>query len=250
MTYIREFLIVHEYGTVIFHRRYYGESKDITIRSGLISAIYSFTAEVENDSIDILRMEKISLIFIKRDLLIFVVFLDSTVNPEFCKNDIDLLANLFFNRFPEVLWQTEIIDLAKFTPFKEDADKFFQELNRKLELILFLIDEGLMSEEEYFEYELGPLGSMIGERLLERKYHQFASALSQDQNSVLSQIDHVLEQLSGEHIERYNMFNFIVNCEKCFICNNNPSNCFYEGLLSSMLTSLRIDYEISFNESD
>lgn len=250
MTFIREFLVVHEYGTVIFHRRYYGESKDITIRSGLISAIYSFTAQVENDAIDILRMEKISLIFIKRDLLIFVVFLDSTVNPEFCKNDIDLLANLFFKRFPEVLWQTEIINLSKFTPFKEDADKFFQDLNKKLELILFLIDEGLMSEEEYFEYELGSLGSMIGERLLERKYDQFATALAQDQNTVLSQVDHVLEQLSGEHIERHNMFNFIINCENCFICNNNPSNCFYEGLLNSILTSLRIEYEISFNQSD
>ncbi|MFX0174244.1 MAG: hypothetical protein ACFE9L_20375 [Candidatus Hodarchaeota archaeon] len=250
MTYIREFLIVHEYGTVIFHRRYYGESKDITIRSGLISAIYSFTAQVENDAIDILRMEKISLIFNKRDLLIFVVFLDSTINPEFCKNDIELLANQFFKRFPEVLWQTEIIDLAKFAPFEENADKFFQDLNKKLELLIFLIDEGLMTEEEYFEYELASLGSMIGERLLERRYDQFATALAQDQNTVLSQIDHILEQLGGEHIERFDMFNFIINCKNCFICANNPNNCFYEGLLNSILTSLRIDYKISFSKSD
>ncbi|MFX0152425.1 MAG: hypothetical protein ACFFAJ_16680, partial [Candidatus Hodarchaeota archaeon] len=221
VTFIREFLIVHEYGTVIFHRRYYGESKDITIRSGLISAIYNFTVQVENDAIDILRMEKISLIFIKRDLLIFVVFLDSTVNPEFCKNDIEFLANQFFKRFPEVLWQTEIINLAKFSPFETDADKFFQDLNKKLELFIFLIDEELMSEEEYFEYELGSLGSMIGERLLEKKYDHFATALAQDQNTVLSQIDHILEQLNGEHIERFDMFNFIIDCKTCFICNNN-----------------------------
>ncbi|MHA2055953.1 MAG: hypothetical protein ACW99F_20480, partial [Candidatus Hodarchaeales archaeon] len=80
---IREFLCIHESGTVLFHRKYQtGDSTDIMLRSGLISALYNYAAEVENDAIDLLQMSKVTLFFKKREHpVLFVFFIESTINP-------------------------------------------------------------------------------------------------------------------------------------------------------------------------
>ncbi|MFW9779597.1 MAG: hypothetical protein ACFFE8_12135 [Candidatus Heimdallarchaeota archaeon] len=241
---VREFLVVHEYGTVIFHQRYSKSSQDIVLRSGLISALYNFAQEVERDSIDVLRMEKVSLLFKKRDLLIFVLFFDSTVNPEWCKQEIDILANNFFMAFPDVLWSTEIVNLSRFKSFDMDSDRILTALNRKLELILYLIEEGLITEEEYEESNFHTLGQIVGTRLLDRFHNQFSYVLGQGSELIFSQIDLLLDLLNATHVQRHGS-KYTFDCAHCFLCEDRQ-DCFFSGVMSQIRKILNLDLETSF----
>ena len=113
---IREFLVLHEHGTVVFHRKYHkiADSQDIVLRSGLISALYTFASQVEYDSIDKLQMEKVTLLFKKKENLIFILFLDSQINPELLEEEITHIQREFFKIYPELLWRREIVNIAQF----------------------------------------------------------------------------------------------------------------------------------------
>ncbi len=247
--FIREFLIVHEYGTVIFHKRFFqvNSEKDIVIRSGLISALFNFAKEVENDAIDVLQMEKVTLLFKKREALIFVLFLDSELDPSWCRKDIEKLSELFYQRFPEILWQIEIVNIAQFTPFERDADSFLGILNKKLELIKFLFDEGLINEEEFINNDLNNIGAIVGTRLLEINYDLFIHSRKLGDDHIYSQIDNLLINLNGEHIERELERTYHINCFECFMCDksDNQTNCFFEGLLETLISALGLSIEIS-----
>lgn len=245
---VREVLVVHEYGTVIFHRRYSKSSQDIVLKSGLISALYNFAQEVEGDAIDVIRMEKVSMLFKKRDLLIFVLFFESTVNPGWCKREINLLANRFFQAFPEVLWNTEIVDLTMFMTFKAEADRVLGKLERKLELILYLIEEALITEEEFQEQNLHVLGQIVGTRLMDKTHNQFASVLGQGKEFIFAQVDLLLDLLSASHIERHGS-EYTLDCSRCFLCEDQQ-DCFFSGVLGKFLVKLNLDPEISFLSMD
>lgn len=245
---VREVLVVHEYGTVIFHRRYSKSSQDIVLKSGLISALYNFAQEVEGDAIDVIRMEKVSMLFKKRDLLIFVLFFESTVNPGWCKREINLLANRFFQDFPEVLWNTEIVDLTMFMTFKAEADRVLTALNNKLELILYLIEEGLLTEEEFQEQNFHVLGQMVGTRLMDKAHNQFTYVLRQGKEFVFAQVDLILDLLSASHIER-NGWRYTLDCNRCFLCKDQ-NDCFFTGVLGQFLAKLNLDTKISFIPMD
>lgn len=64
---IREFLCVLEHGLMLFHVGLSSskDKPDPFLRSSLISALYSFAAQVEDDTIDVIRMGKVSLLFNK-----------------------------------------------------------------------------------------------------------------------------------------------------------------------------------------
>jgi len=80
---IREFLCVLEHGLMLFHvgLSYSKDKSDLFLRSSLISALYSFATQVEDDTIDVLRMGKVSLLFNKQQELIFIMVLDSSIDP-------------------------------------------------------------------------------------------------------------------------------------------------------------------------
>ena len=234
---IREFLIIHESGTVLFHRKYQtGNSTDIILRSGLISALYNYATEVEDDAIDILRMSKVSLFFKKREQpLLFVFFIESEVNPLWCEEEINILIELFFKKFPEVIWKREILDLSTFYDFDEIADKGLLDLGRKIDLLLFLIEDGLLLEEEYLQEELPSLGRKVGMRSIEKYHNSFKEALEKGENFVLALIDRIISQLSGDNIKREDK-NYFVNCTQCCffqICEKDQ--CFFEEFLHTIL---------------
>ena len=66
---IREFLCVLEHGLMLFHVGHPQQegSQDQFLRSNLISALYSFVTQVEDDTIDSLRMDKVTLLFRKQE---------------------------------------------------------------------------------------------------------------------------------------------------------------------------------------
>ncbi len=239
---IREFLCIHESGTVLFHRKYQtGNSTDIILRSGLISALYNYATAVENDAIDILQMSKVSLFFKKREHpLLFVIFIESTINPQWCEKEIDSLLERFFIRFPEVMWQREVVDISIFESFTKDADEILLPLGKKITLLQFLIEDGLLTEEEYFQESLDTLGRKIGNRLLEKNHDSFKQALSNGQNFVLARIDQLIMQLDGEHVKREDL-QYFLHCKSCYFCKIEKNGCFFEEFLSSLLTSLGID---------
>ncbi|MCK4849356.1 MAG: hypothetical protein KAT16_10035, partial [Candidatus Heimdallarchaeota archaeon] len=201
---IRECLIIHESGTILFHRKYQtGNSTDIILRSGLISALYNYATEVEADSIDILQMSKVSLFFKKREQpLLFVFFIESGVNPLICEEEINYLIERFFKDFPEVIWKREIVDLSNFYSFDEVADDILLTLGKKVDLLVFLIEDGLLTEEEYLQEDLPSLGRKVGMRCIEKYHNSFKDSLAKGENFVLTLIDRLINQLNGDNIIR------------------------------------------------
>jgi hypothetical protein len=248
---IREFLCIHEYGTVVYHRKYqhHGESTDIILRSGLISALYNFAAETEKDSIDFLRMEKVQLFFKKKELLLFVLFIDSSINPNLvktCEFNFNLLQKTFFKRFPEIQWQREIINLAVFESFNKDADQILSAFGKKLDLLKFLNDDGLVLEKDFVGMNIGSLGSKVGKKILERNHDHLAHALTQNTEFALKEIDNILALLNGANIERSD-YNYILNCAFCYLCDNEETECFFKELLTTIFVSLNLDSKITMN---
>ena len=238
---IREFLCIHESGTVLFHRKYQtGSSTDIILRSGLISALYNYATEVEDDAIDILQMSKVSLFFKKRKQpILFVFFIESTINPAWCEQEIDQLIERFFKRFPELIWERDIIDLSVFEEFNEEADEILLALGKKLDLLLFLIGDGLLTEEEYLQEGLGAMGRNIGVRFLEKHHNSFEEALAKGKNFILTQIDNLLNQLDGEVVKREDD-SYIIYCKECSLCKPEEEGCFYEEFLNSLVGRLHL----------
>jgi hypothetical protein len=242
---------LHESGTVIFHRKYQqsGDSKDIILRSGLISALYSFAKQVEKDALDSIRMEKVTLFFKKRSEYLFVLFLDSRVNPTWLRKDMSTIQNRFFERYPEIQWHKQVVNLSMFNSFKEEADKIVLPINNKMNLILFLIDEALITEEDYVEMDLETIGSIIGSRIVERNHDIFVEAIEQDYNHVLERVDEVLEILGGEYIER-NEKEYTFLCHNCMMCDiTKTRDCFIEGVLESVISTLSLDLHIKSKKS-
>ncbi len=233
---IREFLIIHESGTVLFHRKYQtGNSTDIILRSGLISALYNYATEVEDDAIDILQMSKVSLFFKKREQpLLFVFFIESDVNPLWCEEEINLLIERFFKKFPEVIWKREIVDLTTFYTFQEDADEILLALGKKIDLLVFLIEDGLITEEEYLQEELPSLGRKVGMRSIEKYHNAFKDSLQLGEHHVLALIDRLISQLNGDNIKREDN-NYIIDCGRCFFQVCEKDQCFFEDFLHTIL---------------
>jgi hypothetical protein len=239
---IREFLCIHESGTVLFHRKYQtGSSTDIILRSGLISALYNYATEVENDAIDILQMSKVSLFFKKRKHpILFVFFIESTINPEWCEQEINQLIERFFKKFPEVTWKRDIIDISTFEQFNEESDEILLALGKKIDLLLFLIGDGLLTEEEYLQEGLGQMGAKIAARFLEKHHNSFEEAIEKGENYILAQIDYLLNQLDGEIVNREDN-SYLLHCFDCSLCKPEQEGCFYEEFLTSLLHSLQLD---------
>ncbi len=134
---IREFLCVLEHGLMLFHVNHtssdHSEHCDQFLRTNLISALYSFVSQVEGDTIDALRMGKVTFLFQKKSELIFILTVDSTIDASWCKADFQTLLHEFFQTFPEVQWQhTSVLDLRTFEPFKLVVRQHLHKLNRRL----------------------------------------------------------------------------------------------------------------------
>ncbi|MHA1973221.1 MAG: hypothetical protein ACTSW1_09520 [Candidatus Hodarchaeales archaeon] len=252
---IKEFLIIQESGVVIFHRRFIqtnnGKTTDIILRSGLISALYNYTTEVEQDSLDFIKMEKVTLFFKKRHDLLFVLFLESSLKPEWCENDFDEVLNRFFELFPELIWQQEVVDTRVFEAFIPYADLIINKLAKKLELLSFLIEENLLTEDEYSsDDDIETLGEKIGFRILNKNYDIFQELISKGDNlEIMERFEHILLVLMADHIKRIKTSRFILDCSKCFMCgesSNIGSNCFYKGILDTIANNLDQEIEIVF----
>ena len=211
------------------------------LRSGLISALYNYAAEVENDAIDLLQMSKVTLFFKKREQpVLFVFFIESTINPLWCEDEINQLLEIFYQRFPEILWQREILDLSIFEVFKADADKILVNLGKKIEILLFLTEEGLITEEEYLQEELGTIGRLVADRILKKQYNLFKEALSKGEYALITLIDKIILQLHGECVKREGKTVYI-HCERCSFQQQNITSCFFEELIQGLANSLQLD---------
>lgn len=242
---IREFLCVHEHGTVIYHKSYPLEDHKtelLMLRSGLISALYNFANEVEEDTLESLNMQKIKLIFKKSLQLIFIIFVDTRIDSSWCQDEIDLLIERFFKQFPEFKFQSNIIEISQFEAFNDTLDEVVDSLNKKLEFITLLIDEELITEEEFKELDLSSLGSLVGSRIVQKNQSLLAYALNEGNEIFIDQILDILEQLKGDHIVIEGR-DVKIDCNKCFLCPLGTYDCFYETLLQVLIEPL--DYTIN-----
>lgn len=242
---IREFLCLVEHQGMLFHLKYPPEdvSSDIIVRSSLISALYSFAAQVENDTLDSLKMEKETLLFKKSEGLIFVLFLDSSVNPDWFKVELDFIQLQFFKRYPEKEWlKDRLLNLSIFDTFKPFVNERLLFLNRKVSFIMLLIDEGLISEEDYQEKEMRALASIVAKKLMIKLQDQIL-ALKLHEKDILNLVDKMVDYVEGTHIERTEGV-YTLTCNICSICNN-MSECFFEEFLDIILTHLGYETHVT-----
>ncbi len=249
---IREFLAIHESGIVLFHRKYVSSksktsTEQLLLRSGLISALYNYTSEVEHDALDFIKMEKVTLFFKKRFQLLFVLFLESSFPTVWCEAEFDELLSKFFELFPGIILNQDVIDVRLFEGFLPHADLIITNLSKKLELLMFLIEDELMTEDEYSQTEnLNILGNKVGIRLLNRNHDIFQHILLQGDEAILEHLDHIIAMLLGDHhISRENT-TFSLECTKCFLCpkGNVLQDCFFSGLLNTIINQLDKDFRV------
>ena len=248
---IREFLAIHESGTVLFHRRYVSAknktSTDIILRSGLISALYNYASEVEKDALDFIKMEKVTLFFKQNGKILFVLFLESSFPTVWCEPEFNELLAKFFELFPELILSQDVIDVRLFEGFLPHADLIITNLSKKLELLMFLIEDELMTEDEYSQTDnLNILGKKVGIRLLNRNHDIFQHILLQGDEAILEHLDHIIAMLLGDHhISRKNT-TFSLECAKCFLCPKNDTlkDCFFSGFLNTIINQLDKDFRI------
>ncbi|MFX1283114.1 MAG: hypothetical protein ACFFB5_05635 [Promethearchaeota archaeon] len=231
---IREFLCVLDHGLMLFQVQlpHHESDSDSFLRSSLISALYSFVSQVEEDTINALQMAKVTFMFRKQNDLIFMLALDSTINPVWCEADFEYLIHEFFRNFPEIQWQDEIVlNLRIFDTFKDKVREHLVRLNTRLELGMVLQNERLISENDFLAKDLEDLGILVAQRLLQR--FQLADAIQQ-RRDVLTIIDRILDSLNGNHIER-RATQYSIDCDQCLLCSSS-SDCFFETLLDTLLT--------------
>ena len=244
---IREFLCVLEHGLMLFHVGYSQQegSQDQFLRSNLISALYSFVTQVEDDTIDSLRMGKVTLMFKRQKELIFILALDSSINPAWCESEFNALLQEFFKTFLEVQWQQEtVLDLSTFDTFKIVVKQRLYTLNKRAELLKLLHDEQLISEDDYPQNDFDCLGAVVARRLLDRYRNQLIEAIHQ-KNRTFYIVDKLLDWLEGSHVVRSDT-TYILDCVTCALCHT-VAECFFETFLETVLTQL--GYETHVKEA-
>ena len=235
---IREFLCVLEHGLMLFHVGHpHQESKtDNFLRSSLISALYSFASQVENDSIDALRMGKVILMFKKQRKLIFILTLDSSVDPTWCEEELNDLLRVFFQRFPETQWEKEtVLDLRTFDVFKTVVTQRLRTLNKRVELLKLLVDERLITKDKYPHHGFDCLGAVVAGRVLQKYHNNLVEAINR-KIPTLPIVDKLIDWLEGSHITRTDT-TYILNCNTCALCHAAP-DCFFETFLETILPQL------------
>ncbi len=238
---IREFLCVLEHGLMLFHVGLFSskDKPDLFLRSSLISALYSFVTQVEDGTIDVLRMGKVSLLFNKRQELIFIMVLDSSIDPAWCKQEIIVLQREFFKQFPSVQWQQEtVLDLSLFESYRELATTRLRTLNKRVELLKLLLDEQLIKEEDYPQTGFDCLGNVVAGRLLEKHHNQLVAARTQSEG-LLHIVDKFLNWLESSHVARSGM-TYLLDCHTCARCQVE-TECFFLTFLETVLAYLGYD---------
>ncbi len=148
---IREFICVLEHGLMLFHVSHASDTKtsDKFLRSSLISALYSFATQVEEDTLETLQLGKVTFVFRKQDELIFILIVDTSVIPDWCAAELQYLQQEFFSTFPEVQWQHELVlDLRMFDEFRLIVQHRLSMLNKRVNLLRLLNDEHLLTEDD------------------------------------------------------------------------------------------------------
>ncbi|MFX1515324.1 MAG: hypothetical protein ACFFC6_03385 [Promethearchaeota archaeon] len=234
---IREFLCVLEHGLMLFHVSHTSqEHPDQFLRSNLISALYSFASQVEQDRIDALRMGKVTLLFQKQSELIFILTLDSSIDAKWCQADFQFLLDEFFRVFPEVHWQhTSVLDLRTFEPFKLLVKQFLNKVNRRLELLKLLLNERLITKDEYPFHSLDCLGTLVAGRLLQKYHSQVFETLSRNLPT-LPLVDMFLDGLEEDHVVRTDT-TYILDCD-------TGVDSFFEAFLDTILRHLGYETRI------
>ena len=240
---IREILCELDHGLMLFQVQLpdHEDASDNFLRSSLISTLYSFVSQIEEDTINALQMTKVTFMFRKRDDLIFMLALDSTINPARCEAELEYLIQKFFKTFPEAQWQGEVaLNLRIFDTFKEEVKKHLVRLNTRLELGTMLLNGRLITDDDFLEREFEVLGSVVAQRLFQS--YQLAEPIQQRQN-VLVIVDKILDSLNGSHIER-EATHYVLDCDVCLLCHS-PSDCFFETFLNTILSHLHFKITIS-----
>lgn len=113
------------YGTIFYSKVFEktGAKSDISLTSGLISAIYSMTAETEGEKIENLDLEEVRTLFQEEQgEKLFILTLDKRMDTQDAKDMLDDIIDRFKNKYGD-----KEIDGAVFNDFETEVDEVVAE---------------------------------------------------------------------------------------------------------------------------
>jgi len=198
---------------------------------------------VEGDTIDALRMGKVTFLFQKKAELIFILTVDSSIDASWCEADFQTLLHEFFQAFPEFQWQhTSVLDLGTFEPFKILVRQHLQKINRRLELLKGLHDDRLITMDEYPSHSLDCLGTIVAGRVLQKYHFQVFETLRRNLPP-LPLVDMFLDGLDENYVVRTDT-TYVFDCSACALCDTGV-DCFFEAFLESIFMYLGCETHVS-----
>lgn len=102
-------------------------------------------------------------------------------------------------------------------------------------LLKLLLDERLITQDEYPRHGFECLGAIVAGRLLQKHHYNLVEAIRQ-QIPTLPIVDKLLDWLEGSHVARTNS-TYILDCDTCALCHERVE-CFFEAFLDTILAPL------------
>ncbi len=163
---LKEVFILKDSGLLLFHHRFSGEDqKDPSLTSGLLAAVFHFAQQVEQDTIDFIRMRKVAFIFRRSRGLLFVISLDAQVNPLLFENALPTMEQKFLTMFPHAILD-HLPNIADYDPFREEITAFLKPLEMKARLISEVAWMLGIREEHLMEWPLEDIARAVIRKIL------------------------------------------------------------------------------------
>ncbi len=234
---LKELFVIKDSGLLLFHHRFSGRNeKDPTLTSGLLAAVFHFAQQVEQDTIDFIRMRKVSFIFRRSKGLLFVMSLDTQINPLLFEETLPVIERKFLQRFPEAT-SDNLPNMADYDPFREEITSFLKPVEMKARLVNEAAWMLGIREEQLMEWSLEDIALAIMHKLLTTKgdlLQEQLNANSDDVKDVAEDIIHGMG-LPARFLKIYPPEYVQVSCGQYRPCKNNPSDCFCRSVFLSML---------------
>ncbi len=234
---LKELFILKDSGLLLFHHRFSGEEeKDPTLTSGLLAAVFHFAQQVEQDTIDFIRMRKVAFIFRRSKGLLFVISLDSQVNPLLFEEALPIIEHKFLRQFPDATLD-HLPNMAEYDPFREELTSFLKPLEMKARLVNETAWMLGIREEQLIEWTLEDIALAVMHKVLITRGEILQKRLHAGTDEIKDVAEEIIHGLGlpARFLKIYPPSDVQVSCGKHRPCKNNPRDCFCRSVFLSIL---------------
>ena len=133
---IQDIWILAESGVVVFHR-VYDEHLDAQLFGGLMSALNSFAEKLSKGGLTNFELNSKRFSVIKRKTFLFIANSSKTFKIKKVVQELESIANRFFEIYPEDVLFNFDGDIKRFLDFEKEIENSLQETIRKFQKALW-----------------------------------------------------------------------------------------------------------------